>query len=285
MRLYSFRCYNPRRHHAEKTAEGTSAVADWEYFVGLISGVTAMITWAPWYRDIFRVNRLAAPPRYRLILGLAPVACLLLLLASLQQFSARAVRESGAYILLYLMLGAAFLGVSVQCFALLGVSACEDVLERRNGASLIAVAGALAGAILCVAGGNIGEGPGASVVVACAATAMGTWFLLWWLLEVGSGGQVSEQITVERDRGGAIRLAALLVANGAIVGAAVAGDWNGARFLRDFSAFGWPALALTVIAAAAERVRRTRWSGGQSLLAAAVYLLASLLWVFTRRLA
>jgi hypothetical protein len=36
-------------------------VADWEPFAGLVSSVVALITWAPWYGDIFRVNRLAAP--------------------------------------------------------------------------------------------------------------------------------------------------------------------------------------------------------------------------------
>jgi hypothetical protein len=34
-------------------------VADWEPFAGLVSSVVALITWAPWYGDIFRVNRLA----------------------------------------------------------------------------------------------------------------------------------------------------------------------------------------------------------------------------------
>ncbi len=52
-------------------------MADWEPFPGLVSSVVALITWAPWYGDIFRVNRLAAPRSYRLVLGIAPIACLL----------------------------------------------------------------------------------------------------------------------------------------------------------------------------------------------------------------
>jgi hypothetical protein len=77
-----------------------------------------------------------------------------------------------------LWVGAA-LGISGQLLSFLGVSARDDVLERRNSAALIAVVGALLGAILCIAGGNIGEGPGVEVVIASAGTALCVWFVLW----------------------------------------------------------------------------------------------------------
>ena len=111
-------------------------VADWEPFAGLVSSVVALITWAPWYGDIFRVNRLAAPRSYRLVLGIAPIACLLFLLLCLERSAAKAVRESGFYILIYMALGAAALGICGQLLSFLGVSARDDVLERRNSAAL-----------------------------------------------------------------------------------------------------------------------------------------------------
>src|SRR5258705_13577611 len=95
-------------------------VADSEPFARLISAVVAMITWAPWYGDIFRVNRLAAPRTYRVFLGLTPVACLLLLLLCLEKSAAKAVRENGSYIFIYMALGAAMLGVASRLFSFLG---------------------------------------------------------------------------------------------------------------------------------------------------------------------
>src|SRR5580658_7115559 len=228
-------------------------VANWEPFAGLVSSVVALITWAPWYGDIFRVNRLAAPRSYRLVLGLAPIACLLFLLLCLKRSSAKAGRESGLYILIYMALGAAALGISGQLLSFLGVSARDDVLERRNSAALIAVMGALLGVILCFAGGNIGEGPGVDVVMVSAGTALCAWFVLWYLVDVFSGRVVSERITVDRDTGSGVRLAGLLAGNGVILGAAVAGDWIPERFQHDFAVSAWPALALTAVAVLVER--------------------------------
>ena len=257
-------------------------VADWEPFAGLVSSVVALITWAPWYSDIFRVNRLAAPRSYRLVLGLAPIACLLFLLLCLERSAAKAVRESGLYILIYMALGAAALGICGRLLSFLGVSARDDVLERRNSAALIAVVGAFAGATFCFAGGNIGEGPGVEVVMVSAGTALGAWFVLWYLADVFSGRVVSERITVDRDTGSGVRLAGLLAGNGVILGAAVAGDWIPDRFLHDFAVSAWPALALTVVAVLVERFSQSRSSIIRSVLTLSGYLLVAVVWVLHR---
>jgi uncharacterized membrane protein YjfL (UPF0719 family) len=254
-------------------------VADWEPFAGLVSSVVALITWTRWYADIFRVNRLAAPRSYRLVLGLAPIACLLLLLLCLERSAAKAGRESGFYILIYMALGAAALGISGQLLSFLGVSARDDVLERRNSAALIAVVGALLGVILCFAGGNIGERPGVEVVTVSAGTALCAWFVLWYLVDVFSGRVVSERITVDRDTGSGVRLAGLLAGNGVILGAAVAGDWIPDRFLHDFAVSAWPALALTVVAVLVERFSQSCSSIIRSVLTVSGYLLVAVVWV------
>jgi len=257
-------------------------VADWEPFAGLVSSVVALITWAPWYGDIFRVNRLAAPRSHRLILGLAPIACFLFLLLSLERAAAKAVRESDLYIIIYMALGAAALGTSGQMLSFLGVSARDDVLERRNSAALIAVVGALVGAAVCFAGGNIGEGPGVEVVMVSAGTALCAWFVLWYLLDVFSGRVVSDRITVERDTASGVRLAGLLAGNGVVLGAAAAGDWIPGRFLHDFGVSAWPALVLTVVAVLVERFSQLRSSIIRSVFTASGYLLVAVAWVLHR---
>jgi uncharacterized membrane protein YjfL (UPF0719 family) len=257
-------------------------VTDWEPFAGLVSAVVAMITWAPWYGDIFRVNRLAAPRRYRLVLGFAPFACLLFVLSCLHTSAAKAVRENVRYTAVYMGMGAAVLGVSAQLLPFLGVSARDDVLERRNPAALIAVVGALMGAILCFMGGNIGEGPGVEAVLISVGAALCIWFVLWYLVDLLSGGVVSERITIDRDTASGIRLAGLLTSNGMILGAAAAGDWIPDRFLHDFAVCAWPALLLTAIAVVVERISKSRSTVGRSILTASGYLVVAVAWVINR---
>lgn len=255
---------------------------DAELLAGLVSLAIVIVAWPSWYGDVVRVNRLAVPRGYRLLLGLTPVACLLFLLLCLDTSAAKAVRESSLYLLIYVVIGAAELGVSGHLFSLLGISARDDVLERRNGASLIAVVGALLGATLCFAGGNIGEGRGVQAVIVSSGTALCTWFALWYAADVLSGRVISERITVERDPGSGIRLAGLLAANGAILGAAAAGDWVPGRFLHDFAASSWPALGLTVVAVVVKRILKSRSSIGRSVLIVSGYLLIAAVWAIHR---
>ena len=255
---------------------------DGDLLTGILSLVVAMITWAPWYGDVFRVNRLAAPRAYRLTLGVMPLACLFLLYCCIRGMGAKAVRADGSLILLYVMLGAAALGVSSQLINLLGLSARDDALERRNGSALIAVSGALLGAMLCIAGGNIGEGPGVTVVIISGGTALVFWFALWFCADLFSGGQIVERITVERDLASGLRFAGLLIANGIILGAAAAGDWIADRFVHDFALSAWPVLALTPGAIVVERFMPARSSVARSVFVGLAYCLVAVMWVLHR---
>lgn len=143
----------------------TRRVGDWEPFAGLVSAVASLVIWAPWYGDLFRVNRLAAPRSYRIVLSLMPVACLLFLLLCVETSAAKAVRASNFYIAIYMALGAATLGLASHLYSFFGISPRDDVLERRSKAAPIATVGAQFGTTLCLAGGNIGEGPGVEVVM------------------------------------------------------------------------------------------------------------------------
>lgn len=259
-------------------------MADGESFAGLVSGVIAIITWTSWYGDVFRINRLAAPRSYRVVLGLMPIVCLVFLLLCLENSAAKAVRESGFLILIYTALGAATLGVSCHLFPFLGISPRDDVLERRGAAGLIAIVGAFVGATLCFVGGNLGEGPGVEVVVVSVGAALCIWFALWCVAELLSGHVISERVTVERDTGSGLRLAGLLAGNGVVLGAAAAGDWIPDRFLHDFALSAWPALVLTAAAVFLERFSSSRFPSRRSWLTASGYLLAAVVWVLHRGL-
>lgn len=254
-------------------------MAESDVFIGVVSAVVALITWTPWYQDLFRVNRLAAPASLRVVLGVTPVASCLVLFSVLETSAANAVRESSFYVLLYLVLGIAALGVSAHLYPFLGLSVRDDVLERRNRAALAGIIGGLLGSMFCFVGGNIGEGPGVEVVVVSVLAALGTWFLLWYLLEVFSGRVIAERITVERDLGAGLRLAAILAANGMILGTAAAGNWVQESFLHDFAASAWPALVLCAAAGFMERVFRARSFVVPSLLTACGYLVVAIVWV------
>jgi hypothetical protein len=259
-------------------------VADWGPFAGLVSGVVAIITWAPWYSDILRVNRLAAPRGHRTVLLLTPIVCLVFLLLSLERSAAKAVRESAALILIYTALGAATLGVSSHLFPFLGISPRDDVLERHGSAGLIAIVGALVGPTLCFVGGNIGKGPGIEVVLASAGAALCLWFVLWYLADLLSAHVISERVAVERDTGSGLRLAGLLAGNGIVLGAAAAGEWVPDRFLHDFALSAWPAWVLTAAAIFVERFLSSRFPSRHSGLTASGYLLPAVVWVLHRGL-
>jgi uncharacterized membrane protein YjfL (UPF0719 family) len=243
--------------------------------VGLIFfGAMALIGWGRWYADLFRINRLAAPDRIRLTLGVAPVFCLAVLFVALRTIAAHDVRDDSFWIAYYLVIGAGWVGAANLLFPFLGVSVRDDALERRNLAAMVAGLGAVLGATMSFSGANVGDGPGVHVVVAAAGLATLSLLLLWLGFELISGQVVAERITVERDLGAGIRLAGFLAGGGAIFGAAVAGDWVEGRLLADFIEFAWPALPLLAVASLAEWVWDRRLPAALSVLVAGAYMAA-----------
>ncbi|HET7840612.1 MAG TPA: hypothetical protein VFM21_03355 [Terriglobia bacterium] len=210
----------------------------------------------------------------------------MLILISLPFLASPDVRDDGAALFFYTLLGTAWLGGATFLFPLLGVSVRDDVTERHNRGAGVAILGALAGVTLCFIGSNIGTGPGVDAVLFCAALATLTFFLCWLILELYASP--SEQITVERDFGAGIRLAGLTTSLGIVLGSAVAGDWGSwAGTLRDFLFYGWPAILLLALALLVERNRAGQsglmsWSIQQSSVIAILYLSVSVLFVFIR---
>jgi hypothetical protein len=220
-----------------------------------ISLLIAAITWGIWFWRGSRLSPLMKRGGARRTLVVAPILCALLLFALLRTWSASDVRNDGLYLFFYQALGAAWVGVATVALPFLGLSARDDVLERKNAGAGWALGGALLGITACFAGGNIGDGPGWWVVLYCAWLSTSALFFLWFVLE--QSAHVSEAITLERDAAGALRLAGFLVASGLILGRAVAGDWSSSsETTLDFVRLAWPVLVLLALALLFERVLR-----------------------------
>jgi len=220
-----------------------------EVVVLLVSAAVAGPGWALLLLQLARADgaRLRAPARRVLLLTLA--GCGAALLAVLLTLAAHDVRDAPEYLLLYLLLGGAWLRSAAALTPWLGLSLRDDVVERGNPAALPAAVGWLGGVTLAFAGGNIGDGPGWWVVVACAGLSTGTLVLAWLLLQGLAGG--TEAVVVERDVASGWRLGGLLLACGLIAGRAVAGDWVSLdATLSDFARTGWPLLPLLALAVA-----------------------------------
>ena len=226
-----------------------------EVFVTVLSLVVGPVAWAVWVFRAAGVQRLRGrQPRLGVILAVVS-ACAVVLLAVLRTIAAPDVRDDPAYLVMYFVLGLAWLRVAEFCFAYAGVSVRDDVLERGNTAALLAASGALVGVTLCYAGGNIGSGPGWWVVVFSAGLATAGLAAVW--LVVDRAANMSDLVTIERDPAAGLRLGSLLAACGVILGRAVAGDWHSVdATVVDFVRIGWAAAPLVVVAIGIERAAK-----------------------------
>ncbi|MFO0874658.1 MAG: hypothetical protein U0575_11910 [Phycisphaerales bacterium] len=226
-----------------------------EVAILLLSSAVALFAVVRWYVGVARVDRLVCTPGLRRAMRLAPLAAVATILLVLVRWSASDVRGSAGWILYYLVLGIAWLGAATRLLPLVGLQPRDDVLERRNPAAMIAVAGAIEAFALCYAGGNIGDGPGWWVVVFSAGLATAT--LLIALLVLAALGGADARIAIDRDQGAGVRYAALCIASGLLLGRGAAGTWHGVDgALHDFSFAAWPIAIIVAIEIVASRVPR-----------------------------
>lgn len=213
----------------------------------LASLLAAGRLWLVWLREASGVAPVRAVPGLRGPLLVAPFACFAILLAILKLWSSFDVRDSALYLVFYVAMGAAWVALAMLAVPYFGISARDDVIERKNRAALWPVLGAMLGITLCFAGGNIGDGPGWWVVVFCGLLSNGALFALWWLAEWAVS--FSDAATVDRDPASGLRLGALLASLGLVLGRSVAGDWESSgATIRDFVERGWPAAAIALLA-------------------------------------
>jgi uncharacterized membrane protein YjfL (UPF0719 family) len=163
----------------------------------------------------------------------------------LRGFASHDVRGAPKYLLMFCLLGAAWLAVFTWILSLLGLSARDDVAERGNAAAVPALGGAMLGATAAYAGGNLGDGPGWWVVVFSAGLATATVILVHVVLD--RIAHVNERVTVERDASAGWRLGGLMLACGLICGRGAAGTWVSAiATVADFVQVAWPIVPLAL---------------------------------------
>ncbi len=226
-----------------------------EFIVLLASLAFGPAAWTVLFVRLARVQRFGGRDAHLLILAGAIAACPLVLTVILLRYAASDVRHAPQYLLMYLLLGLAWLRASEFCLAYAGLSLRDDAIERRNLAALPAVSGALAGVTLCYAGGNIGNGPGWWVVVFSSALATLGLGAIWLLLDQTTG--VNDLVTIDRDPAAGVRLGGLLAASGLILGRAVAGDWHSIQAtVADFAHIGWVVLPVAGAALVVERLAK-----------------------------
>jgi uncharacterized membrane protein YjfL (UPF0719 family) len=257
--------------------------SDDEAFALLACALCSAVAGFRYYLPIFSVTLLAGGALLRLLLALAPPLCITLLLPVLLHLTSHEVLEDHGYVVLFALGGGVWLAIATAVAELLGISPRDDAIERHNPAAAIALCGAMLGLTCAYAGANIGEGATIWMTFGPAVLATIVWVAAWSTFQLLTG--VSDTLAIDRDVPSALRLAGLLVALGLILGRAVAGDYQSAQAtLHDLVAQGWPVLPLTLAAAVVQirarpRPGRPEASGSRALLAAAIYLATSALWI------
>jgi hypothetical protein len=194
--------------------------------------------------------------RTRTVLSLSFMfVCVSALYFALVKWSAPSVREDSGEISFYLVFSMIWIALVQTSFSFLGISVRDDVAERGNNSAAFVAAGLTIGATCCIAGANVGDGPGFEVVLFCGALATTCLLLLWGLVAQISG--VADVITIDRDLGTGIRAGGLLAGTGIVLGVCVAGDWVSlAATLKDFARFSWPVAIAAYLFAMMERAVR-----------------------------
>ena len=179
------------------------------------------LIWLYWYLGIVPITRFASTDRDRLVLYVMPVVAMIALLLVLFGGNTPLAQLPGRLLHPCFALALFFVGVGAWALPMFGLSHRLDVAERRNHGAGWTIGGAILGFSLAVgaAARKLLTNPAlfeplAAGLLGIAAFAM-AWLILEWL------NSFSETITVERDAGAALRLAALLPTLGASTGAAV----------------------------------------------------------------
>jgi hypothetical protein len=206
----------------------------------------AGVVWFNHFVSVLSTNEMLCQQQDRWLMLLTPLGCALGLFWVLSTLGDPYVRSDFYYLAFYWLWGMAWLAAGKWLMPFLGFSVRDDGLERRNTAGTIAICGAFIGITASFAGGNIGEGPGWWVVLLCVVTSTGSLFLGWFVLEFAT--QISETITIERNFAAGVRLAALLIIMGLILGNSVSGNWVDMQdFVESFGVRAWYVIPLVII--------------------------------------
>lgn len=170
---------------------------------------------------------------------------------ALHLWGAAEIRATPVEVVFLTGAAAVWLVLATKLFSWFGLSLRDDAVERKNASVLIALCGAVVGAVLLYIGGSVGEGPSYLENVFSGGIAAIAFFALWLVLELI--GKVSFSIAEDRDVASGLRFSAFSVAIGLVLGRAVAGDWHSeSATIHDFVHDGWPAALICALAGTIE---------------------------------
>ena len=222
-----------------------------------------------WKLSFFPSNSLAGNHKTALLCLAFMSGCALLLYFVLEKWSAPSVRGDFDEVSFYLVFSLLWIVLIQSAFAFFGISIRDDVAERRNRSAGAAAAGLTIAATCCVAGANIGDGPGFEAVLFCAVLATAYLLVLWLVIAQASG--LADVITIERELGTGIRAGGWLAGTGVVIGACAAGDWiSAAATLRDFIRCAWPLAVFACAFALFERSLSRRAPASRPSLASSI---------------
>jgi len=227
-------------------------MSEGEVAISVMASIVWFMTGWIWFHRLRNRKHVFGPTPWKTALQWSQLQALAVVFVILELWSASDVRDDKRYLFMYTAIGGAWIGSAMLFLPLFGLSAGDDVVERRNPAVAIALFGLTFAVALAYAGGNIGDGPGWWVVFFSSGVATGALALLVFAsLSLGGAG---ESLTVERDVASGVRFALVALAQGLVLGRAAAGDWVSAKAtLVDLAQRGWPALALGALAVVLER--------------------------------
>jgi hypothetical protein len=210
---------------------------------------------------------------------------LLFVALALHNWGATEIRKDFGEVIFLTVGGIVWLALATKLCAWFGVSLLDDAIERKNGAALVALCGAVLSAAVVYAGGSVGEGPSYENNVFSFGLAGAGLIVFWILLEIGSS--ISRSIVEDRDPASGIRLAGFLVSISLVLGRAVAGDWHSeSGTVRDFMKDGWFAAIICAVAVPMERFLRPnrqhpfRAWGRHGLIPVSVFLALAWVWLW-----
>lgn len=225
-------------------------MSDDEVGVTIFSAIAGLISWVWWYGSILTDKTVYVAARRPALASLivTPLLSFGLLYYVLKFWAAGDVRNDERYLTMYSLLGMAVSGIATFVPSWLGVSFRHDVLSRANHSAAWLYSGWTVAAMIAFAGANIGDGPGWWVVIVSSMLSFGTLLVIFvgWQFLANS----LDLITIDRDLSTGLRMAAMFVACGCVLGISVAGDWVSVEAtVQDFVQRAWPVLFILLLAA------------------------------------
>ncbi len=258
-----------------------------ESAVLFVSLIVSLILWCRWYLALATVSQLGNSHASRIPLFLTPLFCAAFLFVVLLLWSAADVRTSAEYIALFMLSGAATVGMTLVLMPLFGLSCRDDAVDTPNRAARWVSCAVMISTTLVFACANIGEGETIWMTLLPAALGLATLGALWMALECTC--HFSEAIAVERDFDAGLHLSGFLLANGLLLGRAVAGDfvsWDATCI--DFVRLGFPSVLLAGVVVGIVRAaksqsasKRPAWARGFT--PVGIQLIVALVWTWITR--